>query len=307
MSNQPARKQGKAPLKSKKYAKAAPKPALTKEQKQKKYFSSLCDQIEGDHLENALKTTNKLLALDPEDPDALQAKLFLLLKTSKYQEALDITDKTPETFRFERAYALYRMQREKDAEDLLKDADSQDRAVLFLQAQISYRLGDYAVALETYNTLLSTSNPALEEYSDIQTNIAATDTNLNFLQTGFQSSIHSLPPNLRGQKLEEAPLPALTQTHVTTTDATAGVADANVDNQPAKPKPPRKSRVPKGVVPGVTPPPDPERWIKKSERTRVEGPGRKKKAGGGGATQGSTAPEQTSGKTGGSNKGKKKK
>jgi hypothetical protein len=42
-----------------KYAKAAPKPALTTEQRQKKYYGALCDQIEGDHLENALRTTNK--------------------------------------------------------------------------------------------------------------------------------------------------------------------------------------------------------------------------------------------------------
>jgi signal recognition particle subunit SRP72 len=83
-----------------------------------------------------------------------------------------------------------------------------------------------------------------------------------------------------------------------------GAKDANADDQPRKPKTPRKSRVPKGVVPGVTPAPDPERWIKKSERTRVEGYGRKKKAGGG-ATQGSTAPEQA--KSGGQGKGKKKK
>ena len=169
----------------------------------------------------------------------------------------------------------------------------------------SYRLGDYAQALETYNTLLSTSNPALEEYSDIQTNIAATETNLNFIQSGFQSSIHSLPPHQRGQKLEEAPLPSLTQTHATATDTNVGATDVAADTQ-LKPKPPRKSRLPKGVVPGVTPPPDPERWIKKSERTRVEGHGRKKKAGGGGATQGSTATEHTTGKSG-SSKGKKKK
>lgn len=62
----------------------------------------------------------------------------------------------------------------------------------------------------------------------------------------------------------------------------------------------RKSRVPKGVIPGVTPPPDPERWIKKSERTNVA-VGKKKK---GGATQGSTHVEQPKG--GGGGKKKKK-
>jgi signal recognition particle subunit SRP72 len=50
----------------------------------------------------------------------------------------------------------------------------------------------------------------------------------------------------------------------------------------------RLSRVPKGVTPGVTPPPDPERWLKKSERSTF-GQGRKRRGGGGGGTQGSTA------------------
>jgi hypothetical protein len=59
MSRQPAQKKALASSKHKKYTKAAPKPDLTKEQKQKKYFHSLCDQIEGDHLENALRTTRK--------------------------------------------------------------------------------------------------------------------------------------------------------------------------------------------------------------------------------------------------------
>jgi len=73
----------------------------------------------------------------------------------------------------------------------------------------------------------------------------------------------------------------------------------------------RKKRVPKGVIPGVTPPPDPERWLKKSERTNTfTQSGKRRKAGGGGATQGIVEPTNTpstqSGKTGGV-KGKKKK
>lgn len=73
----------------------------------------------------------------------------------------------------------------------------------------------------------------------------------------------------------------------------------------------RKRRVPKGVIPGVTPPPDPERWLKKSERTNVfNQSGKKRKTGGGGATQGivdSTAPPTQPTKTGGGGKGRKKK
>jgi signal recognition particle subunit SRP72 len=70
------------------------------------------------------------------------------------------------------------------------------------------------------------------------------------------------------------------------------VASASSTAIPAKPieKKVRLSRVPKGVVPGVTPPPDPERWIKKSERTNIgHTAGKRRKAAGGGATQGSLA------------------
>jgi signal recognition particle subunit SRP72 len=73
----------------------------------------------------------------------------------------------------------------------------------------------------------------------------------------------------------------------------------------------RKKRVPKGVIPGVTPPPDPERWLKRSERTNVfNQSGKKRKTGGGGATQGmvdSTSPPTQQAKSGGSGKGRKKK
>jgi signal recognition particle subunit SRP72 len=77
------------------------------------------------------------------------------------------------------------------------------------------------------------------------------------------------------------------------------------------------SRVPKGVIPGVTPPPDPERWLKKSERsTFSQGKKRRGVGGVGGASQGSTVEVGHAGppigtshnvKSGGGGKGKKKK
>ena len=76
----------------------------------------------------------------------------------------------------------------------------------------------------------------------------------------------------------------------------------------------RMKRVPKGVIPGVTPAPDPERWLKKSERTNYgQGNYRKRKGVGGGATQGAVAdiaPPQialTKGGAASHSKGKKKK
>ena len=67
-------------------------------------------------------------------------------------------------------------------------------------------------------------------------------------------------------------------------------------------------RVPKGVVPGVTPLPDPERWLKKSERTASTHGNRRRKGGGdGGATQGSMEPAASGGQKSGAGKGKKRK
>ncbi len=77
-----------------------------------------------------------VLALDPVDRDALQAKLWLLFKTSKYQAALELTENNPDLFNFERAYALYRLQREDDAAALIANVDESDRSVAILKAQI---------------------------------------------------------------------------------------------------------------------------------------------------------------------------
>lgn len=75
----------------------------------------------------------------------------------------------------------------------------------------------------------------------------------------------------------------------------------------------RTKRVPKGITPGVSPPPDPERWLKKSERTSYT-QGKKRRGAGGGATQGATVSAESGpvsalhgGKTGGKGKGGKKK
>jgi signal recognition particle subunit SRP72 len=87
------------------------------------------------------------------------------------------------------------------------------------------------------------------------------------------------------------------------------VAEDEKQQPKARPTKARARRVPAGVVLGVTPPPDPERWLKKSERsTYMQGRGKRK----GGATQGLVesgggvhAPSTNKG--GGGGKGKKKK
>ena len=109
------------------------------------------------------------------------------------------------------------------------------------------------------------------------------------MDSGFKAALDALPSQVVNT-LETAPPP------VPLSGASATIKQANVSTTaqistqtlPEK-KPVRVSRLPKGVVLGVTPPPDPERWLKKSERSNFgQTHGKRRKAAGGGATQGST-------------------
>ena len=149
-----------------------------------------------------------------------------------------------------------------------------------------------------------------EEHSDILTNLQASQSHLDFINTGFLRALDSLPTSITST-LETAPPPHLPSVAVSrTSDSTTANASIGVNPRPA-PKKVRMSRVPAGVIPGVTPAPDPERWLKKSERATY-GQGKKRKGpGGGGATQGSASVDSPvtqishPSKTGGG-KGKKK-
>ena len=132
------------------------------------------------------------------------------------------------------------------------------------------------------------------------TNLNAAQAHLDFLTTGYSHAVDALPSSVTNS-LETAAAPA----------PPGSATISNVHAPPSQPAQPREkkvrmSRVPNGVIPGVNPPPDPDRWIKKSERSTFgQGMGRRKKAGGG-ATQGSVA-ETTSNQGAKSASGKSKK
>jgi signal recognition particle subunit SRP72 len=198
--------------------------------------------------------------------------------------------------------------------------------LLYYQA---YREGSYDVAFDLYNQLLDTAEPVSnyhphlrlhsssfkdsEEHSDILTNLQASQIHLDFINTGFLHALDSLPTSITST-LETAPPPQLPSVAVQhASDSTTVNTSMGLNSR--APKKVRMSRVPAGVIPGVTSAPDPERWLKKSERSTFgQGKRRKGPFGGGGATQGSASVDtpitQTAGsghpsKTGGG-KGKKK-
>ncbi|KAL0572458.1 hypothetical protein V5O48_009498 [Marasmius crinis-equi] len=313
-------KPGQKPGQSHKGRKSTPKQPIPVTDRLKRLFNSLCAQIDGGHFTNAIKTCDKILRLAPDDPDALRTKLFLYLQTEQYTPALELIEKD-DKHAFEKAYVLYRMQNEEQAkavlEDLKESGGDGDRGAMHLEAQLCYRQGSYQTAVDLYNSLLDTSDPQSEEHFDVQTNLQAAQQHLEFIETGFLRSLDSLPASLRND-IDTLPPPpqqstsAVAAALAASSSVTAGAGKA----QPAAPqKKVRMSRVPKGVIPGVTPPPDPERWLKKSERSTVQQGRNKKKGSGGGATQGSAGadynlgsgaatPSSGGGKGG---KGKKKK
>ncbi|KAF9234824.1 hypothetical protein BU15DRAFT_52081 [Melanogaster broomeanus] len=296
------------------------KQPVSLDERLKRLFTSLCAQIDGGHFTNAIKTCNKILRLDPADSDALQTKLFLLLQTEQYDAALSLlggaTSGDGPDHTFEEAYAMYRLHREENAATSLARIKETHRGVLHLEAQLSYRHGSYQSSLDLYNELLETADPQSEEYSDVLTNLTASQKHLDFLNMGSLRALHALPSSITST-IETSPPPSVQPT-VSLAFTSAALIQQTADESVVanKVKKVRMKRVPKGVIPGVTPAPDPERWLKKSERSSIGQSGRKRRGGGGGATQGvvteNTPAQGHSGKsTGGGgpshSKGKKKK
>ncbi|KAI0827614.1 hypothetical protein BC628DRAFT_1317896 [Trametes gibbosa] len=291
--------------------KAAPKQPLPVVDRLKRLFTSLCAQIEGGHFANAIKTCDKILRLEPRDPDALQTKLFLLLQTDQYATALALIDTVAvedKNHAFEKAYSLYRLHREEEATgvvDALKtEEQDDDRGLVHLEAQLAYRQGSYQTAVDLYNHLLDIAEPDSEEQSDILTNLEAAQKHLDFISSGFLQALDALPAGIVST-LQTAPPP---QQQFASAIPSAALTSGPPEDATKRVKKVRMKRVPKGVIPGVTPPPDPERWLKRSERSTFMN---KRRRGGGGATQGvmetTGSAAGQGGKGGGGAKGKRKK
>lgn len=291
--------------------KAIAKKELSSEERVRRLFKALCAQVDGGHFKNAVKTCDKILRIDHSDQDAFRTKLFLLLQTEQYEVALALMDSLNESRQYEKTYALYRLHREKEALSALDDLKAkspEDRGVMHLEAQLEYRQSSYQSALDRYTQLLDTSAVDSDEHADLLTNLNAAQAHLDFQTTGFLHALDALPASVINSLESTAPPPPPGASVVASASVIQASAAPVPSDAPEKKKV-RVSRVPKGVIPGVTPPPDPERWLKKSERSNYSlGAGRRRKVGGGGATQGSVAevPPSHASKTAGGKQKKKK-
>jgi signal recognition particle subunit SRP72 len=129
-----------------------------------------------------------VLALLPDDADALAAKAVAHLELGEFDAASAALSATPladdQEWALERAYALYRRGLLKEALSALggdRISVPEDRlsAALQLRAQLHYRLGDAQSCVADYEALLlpSGGQPALTKHADTQAQLLEIKTN----------------------------------------------------------------------------------------------------------------------------------
>ena len=121
-------------------------------------FATLEDALRSFSLHKALHACDQILAVAPEDEDALRAKVAVCIHSESFDAALSLLSAHPELaarLPFEKAYCLYRASRHKEALELLRDAEAaippeHAAGVLQLRAQLQYRAGAFDDCIRTY-------------------------------------------------------------------------------------------------------------------------------------------------------------
>ncbi|KAL0035714.1 hypothetical protein WJX79_010267 [Trebouxia sp. C0005] len=130
-------------------------PKASKEDQVQALFTKLAPLIKGQQHKKAVRTIDSILKLQPGDQDAVKCKVAVLLEGSSFQEALEYINALPaNSFQFEQAYALYRLNRLQDSLQILAQNMPDTPAKSLLEAQLQHRLGNYTAAIATYNKLV---------------------------------------------------------------------------------------------------------------------------------------------------------
>ncbi|GAA5981000.1 hypothetical protein JCM10908_003947 [Rhodotorula pacifica] len=157
-----------------------PKPAATTQQQQQKLYRTLHDQIDLALYPQALRTVNKLLARDPQDRLALRTRTQLVVALDRYPDAL----KFEATDQLTRAYCLYKLARPQEAMIALEKAREVEDGWFegeVLEAQLSYRLGEYEHARDLFAELAQSAELDSPELADLEANLSACTAQLDFL------------------------------------------------------------------------------------------------------------------------------
>lgn len=116
-----------------------------------------------------------VLRLIPGDQDAIKSKVFLLIESGDFDDAIKlIADQgNPPDLAFQRAYSLYRHGSPQDAISALSSVPPEREADrLQLEAQLRYRMGDTKQAINLYRQLFA-QHQHVQSQQEIATNVAA--------------------------------------------------------------------------------------------------------------------------------------
>lgn len=129
--------------------------------------------------DKALKSANKILHSHPDERKAVQCKIVSLLQLGKFDETLQTFEKYSkhcENLSFEKAYTYYRLNKVKQALNILNESKDTSLKIKELKAQVLYRLEKYEECFEVYKDVMKHSHDDCDD--ERETNLAAVISNL---------------------------------------------------------------------------------------------------------------------------------
>ncbi|KAI9853006.1 MAG: Signal recognition particle core component [Thelocarpon superellum] len=142
-----------------------------------------------DDPEEVLKAANAVLKKSKNHAEAQTAKLRALLKLERYEDALQVLEEGGEALKtqtpLESAYALYKVGRYEEAEELSRSHSADHgRGMQHVEAQVAYRLEDFARAADIYAGLVAHGAEGQHEESELRINHSATVAQLEWAGQG---------------------------------------------------------------------------------------------------------------------------
>lgn len=138
-----------------------------------------------DH-EEVLKAANAALKSSKGNQDVLHARVVALLKLDRFDDALrafdEAGDKLAERCVLEKAYALYKVGKLSEAEELA--SGSSRRGLKHVAAQVAYRAEKFEEAAKIYQELSSQTASIEGEENDLRINSSAADAQLEWQGNG---------------------------------------------------------------------------------------------------------------------------
>eukprot|EP00026_Physarum_polycephalum_P004827 Phypoly_transcript_04851.p1 GENE.Phypoly_transcript_04851~~Phypoly_transcript_04851.p1 ORF type:complete len:642 (-),score=188.67 Phypoly_transcript_04851:55-1980(-) len=138
-------------------------------------FKELDGFIQEEEYQKVTKMCDKILAIAPNDPDALKCKVVAFIKLGQIPNAMSVIEalasdkKLAQDFLFEKAYCLYRNKKYDEALETIKGIPKPYPVpVLELEAQVRYRMENYKQCISIYEDLLKKVDSA-----ELKTNLCA--------------------------------------------------------------------------------------------------------------------------------------